>query len=224
METLVIKFNEAEIAFLRELTDAIQHHKVSRGIKTKNITSISDWDVQYIGLKGEAAVAKLLGLKIDRRVMDGGDDGRDLFWRGRTIQVKASFPAQTLHLLINDSNSLKCDYLVSVVTDKLTSAARIHGWIKTVDFLQSATIKNMGYGDRMALPIDKLHPIATLGENADDDLLWDDVASKRRDIVITPEFFDTWQERSAIMENDGKVSRARADLESFKELTTRRKK
>jgi hypothetical protein len=225
METLVIKFNAAEMAFIESHALAIQTYKRGRGIPAGKMDfGKKQLAVEIVGIKGEAAVAKHLGVKIDRSIHDEGDGGRDLTWQGRTIQVKSSFPADTLHLLVNDSDSLQCDYLVFVVTDETAPAARIYGWIKTVDFLQSATIKNMGHGDRMALPVDKLHPITTLGENADDDLLWDDVASKRRDIVITPEFFDTWQERSAIMENDGKVSRARADLESFKELTTRRKK
>jgi len=223
METTVITFTETETAFIESHALAIQRYKRGRGIPAGKMDfGKSNFLVEVVGIKGEAAVAKYLGVKIDRSIQDEGDGGRDLTWRGRTIQVKSSFPADTLHLLVNDSDSLKCDHLVFVVTDEITPAARIYGWIRTVDFLQSATIKNMGYGDRLALPVERLHPISTLSENADNDLLWEDVASYRREIVMDADFIERWQERSAIMENDGMLSRARADLMAFRELTKKR--
>ena len=220
MDTVVIPFSEAETAFIESHALAIQRWKRGRGIPPGEMDfGKSKFLVDVVGIKGEAAVAKYLGVKIDRSIQDKGDGGRDLTWKGRSIQVKTSFPADTLHLLVNDSDSLKCDYLIFVVTDEVTPKARIYGWIKTVDFLQTATIKNMGYGDRMAMPIERLHPMSTLTESADDDLLWEDIGSNRKEIAMTEDFIDSWQERSAILENDGKLSRARADLQAFKEIT-----
>lgn len=222
-DTVAVHFTDAEIAFIENHALAIQRYKRGRGIPAGKMEfGKSNYLVEVVGIKGEAAVAKYLGVKINRAIQDAGDDGRDLSWRGRHIQVKSSFPASTLHLLVNDSDSLKCDYLVFVVTDETTPSARIHGWIKTVDFLQSAEIKNMGYGERIALPADRLHPMSTLSDHADDDLLWEDIGSRRQEVAITDEFFDIWQERSAIMEHEGGLSRARADLQSFKELVNGR--
>lgn len=224
-EGILIRFTEAEYASIVVLAKAFQANKRHHGVQTKKFDpNFNDYEVQLIGLKGEVAVAKLLGVSVDRRLFIGGDTGEDLKHRGLTIQVKTARPSNTYEpdLAINDSKSLKCDLLVRCTTDVETPAVRVNGWIRTIDFLQAAKIKNYGYGDRMTLPVSDLNEAHTLKQYRPDDLVWEDVASRRKEVVITDEFFDIWQERSAIMENDGGLSRARADLQSFKELVNRR--
>jgi hypothetical protein len=217
--TQVVRFNEREIRTLRELTDAIQSHKESRGIKTKKIDpNFSDWDVQFIGLKGEAGVAKFLGCKIDRRVMDGGDDGRDLKWLGRTIQVKTSRPRRDQDLIVTDSASLKTDVMILAVTDIETPAIRLMGWIPTVDFLMLAEIHDYGYGDRMRLSWERLHSPADIGDHFRNELTWEQIASGERGVILGDDFQNIWRKASDAVMMAGKMSRARADLETFRQL------
>jgi hypothetical protein len=217
--TTVVRFNNAEMKALRDLTDAIQSLKESRGIQTKKIDpNYSDWDVQFIGLKGEAGAAKFLGCKIDRRVMDGGDDGRDLRWQGRTIQVKTSRPRNEQDLIVTDSASLKTDLMFLAVTDIETPAIRLMGWIPTVEFLMLAEIQNYGYGDRMRLPASKLNPPDTLGEHARNELRWDMVASGERGVILGDDFQRIWRQASEAAMMAGRMSRARADLETFRQM------
>ena len=120
--------------------------------------SHSDFDIHYVGVLAEIAVAKVLGISVDKNIDLGGDQKFDLVWKGLKIQVKYNHYSWG-ELYLVKGEPLVADVYVLVVGDihKMT----IKGWATRNDFAK-ATIKNYGYGERLALFQKQLREFAEL--------------------------------------------------------------
>jgi hypothetical protein len=58
------------------------------GIKSKKFSGHSEEATHYLGLLGEIAVARYLGLSVNEKRLLGGDKGVDLVYNKRTVDVK----------------------------------------------------------------------------------------------------------------------------------------
>ena len=62
--------------------------KEAAGIRSHKVANRSDQSIHYLGLLAEIAVARTLGVEIDRNIYLTGDSGYDLRWSGQSIDVK----------------------------------------------------------------------------------------------------------------------------------------
>ncbi len=86
-------FEEGELLDIMNLARMIQSNKHNFGVRSKKIAdNYSNLDICYVGLKGEFAVSKYFGLKMNKNIFRGGDGGDDLVipHNNKTIQVKYS--------------------------------------------------------------------------------------------------------------------------------------
>jgi hypothetical protein len=118
------------------------------------------------GILGEWAVGRLLGIenRLDTDVYEYGDDGVDLRYRGRTIDVKTVGPrASDPELWVDVTRPLHADYYV-LVQQLSTARLRIIGYAprKTVAnaYERDTSSAIDWHSERVrAVPQDDLHPI-----------------------------------------------------------------
>lgn len=153
-----------------EIIGALRHvHRVRQNKKEFNVTdkkfdkNNSSYSVNLMGRLGEVACAKGLGLSVDESINPGGDDGHDLHTPlGKSIQVKTStIPT----LIFNHETNFISDYAILVVLEgdkqlpHVDSAFHIIGITDRKYFFDNFTYHDYGYGQRLILSQDKLHPI-----------------------------------------------------------------
>lgn len=133
----------------------------STGIENKRADgSRSDNDVDVLGIKGEVAVAKLLGLSYDRIFTVGTDDGSDLNFKGITIDVKSTFHEGGRLLLRRE---LRSEVAVLVVPTKDDNVMRVVGYTDAKHYERHKVVDSIGGKPTECLRQDALLPI---------DMLW----------------------------------------------------
>lgn len=139
-----------EAALLRSLPKRL------RGIPGRKIDPHrSQAEIDLEGLKAEYAVGLVLRLKPDLEGRPGGDDGHDLKGE-KTWQVKHNRYRRG-DLYVNTLEELVSDCLVQVHPTGDESVVEIAGYVDRGSFVSDCHIANYGYGDRYALPHEKLH-------------------------------------------------------------------
>lgn len=113
-----------------------------------------DADVDLLGIKAEAAVARAYCLKFNPFAM-GIDDGSDMFFQDIGIDVKASFH-QDGRLAFKHIDAFKADLAVLVTASSDDSVMRIIGWVTQERFRKEATVQDLGSGRAMVLGQDRL--------------------------------------------------------------------
>lgn len=90
----------------------------------------------------------------DFRQYETGDDGFD--FRGR-VQVKSSHNPRAKYLIeFKDTDFTQFDTYVFVAVDLTKNTGEIVGWISVKDFQEQVEVKDFGFGDRLALKLDRL--------------------------------------------------------------------
>ena len=159
---------------LRALWDMAVARNDAKTIGTnKMYGGVSDEALHYIGLKGEYAVSKLLGIDINTEIYDKGDVGHDLEYLGHTIEVKVSQRdlkffqdrppvADIVALVVPQIVSLanvtaKRDYLIK---HPLLGWQHqfIVGWITKERLMELCYQRDFGYGVRDVLDRESLIP------------------------------------------------------------------
>jgi len=163
-----IAFSDEEIEELVELAYGRQSLKEDLGVETKKLDSrSSDGDLHYVGLKAEMAVAKLMGLEIDRDHHGDGDRGYDFVWRGLTIDVKYSqrdikyemptWPTADILVLVQplDQTTAYKSYFAPAIRDSNPSNYRhqwrnvlVVGWITSEHFKDNYSVVELGGIDK----------------------------------------------------------------------------
>lgn len=114
----------------------------STGIQNKRADdSRSDNDVDVLGMKGEVAVAKLLGLSYDRIFKVGTDDGSDLNFKGITIDVKSTFHEGGRLLLRRE---LRSEVAVLVVPTREDNVMRVVGYTDAQHYARNKVVDIIG--------------------------------------------------------------------------------
>lgn len=115
----------------------------------KHIKEIDNYSLQLIGLMGESALCKVLNVPFHVDFLLHGDDGSDIRYADKRIQVK------TLSKDYGDSNRLYVDDIDAVKSDILVGAAitgpasvRLTGAISRDKFRRIKTVEDFGYGPR----------------------------------------------------------------------------
>lgn len=222
---MLIKLSYWENREIKAFVGRAQSRKVAHKVQTKKFDpNHSDTEVQLIGMKGEFAVGKWLGIKPDLNAYIGGGEPNDFQWQGLKVEVKTGRyrPNSPSDLIVTSRQFCDSDIFVRCTTDLVHKAVRINGWIETVDFLRLAEIRNFGYGDRMVVRASDLHNPETLQSWRANSLDWDDIASKQSSAYISPGFMALWRLRALEQRKEhSDWSEARIDLYSAKELIER---
>lgn len=147
----------------------------------------SDWDAHYLGLRGEAAVAKICGQPLDGRILLRGDGGVLDFTtpNGHSVQCKTRKDFRDradIYLFFNhldfkrtnerggictcckkwvrNAEVFLADYAYLVVSDQHDEQSmEILGSIKRSKFLKEHSVENFTYGPRYAVSHKQLTPI-----------------------------------------------------------------
>lgn len=134
---------------------------------------LSDIQMHYVGLKGEYAVAKFLGIQLDMEILLAGDSGHDLVFKDRTIDVKVSqkdlkfFPgafAADIAVLVQP-HTYKAAWHKAERDDRVGKPifawkhSLISGWVWRKRFEEECYEHDFGYGLRNCMNAEDLyHP------------------------------------------------------------------
>jgi hypothetical protein len=176
---MIITLLPDELKVLGELAKQRHLPKRAIGIK-KNFEPTTKGGVEgdFIGIKGEYAVAKHFQVAFDSSIHYHGDDGIDLVVGDKTIQVKSTFYS-TGRVIYNMEDEFVTDYVILAITDELMPNVRLVGWADKSLWNTKHRIKYMGYGDRKVLDQYDLRPM--------------------RELVIPHEAVDPYQQIKALL-------------------------
>ncbi len=162
MKPFIIKLTDEEVSNALAFIDEMRGDKIEKSVTDKKFDkNNTSYAVNLMGYLGEVAVAKMLEVPTDTTVRTAGDDGYDLVFEGKTIQVKTSVLPS---LIFNDVELFTADYaiLVQLIGDRqnphVDSEFHIHGWITREEFKNTCYRKDYGYGERFVVDSDKLIP------------------------------------------------------------------
>lgn len=123
-------------------------------VDRKHATRFDDFSVNLIGMMGEYAVARSLGIKVDTEISLKGDGGAvDLDYKGVTIQVKTT--ATTGQLIFDSLAHFKADVAIGckiIAPNKV----KICGWVTQDVFYQNHYTTDYGFGPRKVMDLDSL--------------------------------------------------------------------
>jgi hypothetical protein len=115
---------------------------------------------QIVGILGELAYSIVTGEPMDSKQRLLGDGGTD-FSGG--INIKSGEVGKTGYLIEDIDKFGDVDIYILVVVDLGKITGDIRGWIGSDEFQEKGIIKDFGFGNRKAIPVDKLHDIMTFG-------------------------------------------------------------
>jgi hypothetical protein len=120
---------------------------------------IDDFTMHMIGLMGEAAVCKYLGVNFHVDIHKFGDDGNDIVINGYKIQVKTLSKERRDPLLyVNDIDKVSSDILVGGFVSSPTSIT-LFGAASKSHFKRVMHEVDFGYGKRDAVSEEDLRPL-----------------------------------------------------------------
>lgn len=163
MSKIIVMLGQKDIDEAIEFIGVMRDDKVEHSVTDKKFDEKNtSYAVNLMGYLGEIAVARALNVEPDRTVRTGGDDGYDLVYNNKTIQVKTS----TLPSLIFNSPDLftaDIAILVQLVGDRqnphINAQYHILGQIRREDFEKRAYQKDYGYGTRYVVDSEYLMPV-----------------------------------------------------------------
>lgn len=150
-----LRLSDRDIEMVQRITFARQDKKRRHRVRTKKYdVKRDDFGVAYLGFFGEVAVARMLCIEPDERVLVGGDGGTDLVFAGRRLQIKTTISPRTKDwLYVNDEQAFSpyCHYGILCNIDDYETTVTVRGIIDRQDFIQKSEVKNFGYGERLAV-------------------------------------------------------------------------
>ena len=138
-------------------------------IKNNRISRQSDFGIHYVGMLGEVAVSKTLGIPLRTDVTIGGDGSIDMTHQGQTIQIKTSThpttPTQRL-MIFNSVEDFHTDWAI-LCSIQNAYTVRIHGFASKRKFVSNVVTHEFGYGTRYCMDEKILTPINRFHEASD---------------------------------------------------------
>jgi len=162
-----IELTASEIITAAQYADLFQQNKtkqMANGIVRNNKRCRqSNFGVHYIGLLGEVAISRLLGIAMRTDVTIAGDGDCDMVCNGNTIQIKTTSFGNANNtgrfIIFNHLQDFSTDYAILCST-KNAHTIHISGYTSRQNFLENIVTKNFGYGIRYCLAESNLKPIA----------------------------------------------------------------
>lgn len=114
----------------------------------------SDEDIDYLGVLAEMAISKLLKTPLVKNRLIRGDDGYDILWKKKRIEVKYTYHKRG-HLMVRNRDKCTADKYVLLTGDENRMA--VLGWIDKDEFLKKGVLKDFGYGNNFVIEQEKLH-------------------------------------------------------------------
>lgn len=138
----------------KRIVETRQIGKRINSIKNSKISKKkTEFEIDYHGVLAEMSVASVLGIDVDSSEMLHGDDGYDLMFNGKKIEVKFSFYPNA-DLIMMKKTDLKADFYILVIGNDVVM--NVIGIIPKETFLSNGIIANYGHGDRFVVPQSKL--------------------------------------------------------------------
>lgn len=207
---VTVWFSPEEMARFEHLAEGRFLPKRAAGIDRGFIPPQDGVANDLLGIMGEAAVGDLLGTGFDETISLSGDGGVvDLEKDGITVQVKTTWYS-TGRLLFNHAVHFQADLAVLVIKVADT-AVRIAGWIPREEFLAICESADFNYGRRAYVEQSDLYPPHSLGLYIE--------KKKSENEARRIEF----EERAAIMEFDGGLTRADAERAARADIANTRR-
>lgn len=173
-----VTITETEATMLWDIVNERQKNKRSVGVTDERRSSKhTSEEIEYVGLVGEYALAKVLGLEFSSSTSARGDGGfGDLtFHDGRTIAVKTTTTIGGSYNLKGDDPSLMYDDIQVLCSLPLHSngttrntklrkeqKVRIVGYMERPDYLRHAQVRESNTGKYLSVHPDKFFPIQDL--------------------------------------------------------------
>lgn len=159
LEPVSFAFTEEERERLARLASARGGRKRAAGIRDRKIDAErDDFTIDYLAIRGHYAMARATGQPFDDTVTLRGGPGYCLATRPM-IQVRSTVHRQG-HLLFNTAAEVVGELIVLFCPRVLDDGVLAVGWIGRDEFLALASGRTFGYGDRLALPQERLHAMA----------------------------------------------------------------
>lgn len=164
----VINLTASELmlaAHLSGLIRGVKQVQHSRGdVNNRRVADYDDFGLHYLGMLGEMAVARVLGVPVREDVTRYGDGMVDTEFRGETIQVKTSSHAALNRkrlVFFNSMDEFRARWLIACSIQSPSSVA-IHGFISRQKFDRMKFPHDFGYGPRVCVDEESLAPIDKL--------------------------------------------------------------
>ena len=126
------------------------------GLPNKRISDNTDYNIFYIGMLGEIAVSKYLGIPINNEVLVGGDGGIDMHYKNQSIQIKTRTHLKNpIYLMYKHKEEFVADWSILCTIETPTSVG-IRGFISKAKFMQKSKPLDFGYGASYVVDIENL--------------------------------------------------------------------
>ncbi len=144
-----VVFEDYDWEEVNRIVYARNHDKEALGFPQPIVGVYSRYEMNRLGVAAEAAVAFLLGTKVDRTVSLSGDDGIDLVHEGETYDVRfRGRVGYDYALYSDDPDDLIADWAVLVWPGE---DMVVVGKASKGTFLRNSKIMDFGYGPRLTL-------------------------------------------------------------------------
>ena len=135
-------------------------------LSNRRISKLDDFGIHYLGMLGEVAVGREIGVPVREDVTKFGDGMVDMEYRGQSIQIKTSSHAnlkQERLAFLNYVEEFTTDWLI-VCSIQTASSVAIHGFISRAKFKSKMFTHDFGYGPRVCVKESELSNIGRLQE------------------------------------------------------------
>lgn len=141
---------------------AMMHAAKTGTPERKRADRMTGFQIHLIGAIGEYVASRYLKCKIDTNIYKRTDGGKDLTYRGWSVQVKTrTYQGKNPDMIIDSSDHVSADIFINT---KISDVCSIHldGWMWKDDVLEKGIKKNYGYGDRIACLCSDMRPMIEL--------------------------------------------------------------
>jgi hypothetical protein len=161
---MIVKLTKEELDEADYLAHARNDPKVHLNKYSWSKEGTTSFDNHYWGLKCEIAVAKILGIEIDKTIHDGDDQNPDLYYKGIGIEVKGrTKKGWDFALLKDDIKQFKADVGVLCWPGDADNEIEVVGFITREKFSHVAVTKNYKYGNRLVAEAKHFTPLTKKG-------------------------------------------------------------
>jgi len=158
---ILVTLTKAEISQCKQAAALRwQLARASGVVNQRKDTDSSDDDVDYLGIRGELAVAKVLGCDYTPSAL-GIDEGIDMFINDLSIDVKSTFH-QSGKLLFKSIPAFKSDIAILVTATAWEEKMNVCGWVSLGRFKEKAEESDFGKGTCWTMDQDQLAPLKNL--------------------------------------------------------------
>ena len=139
-----IRLTKQELSLARQAAALRWQLARAAAVSNQKRAGESDGDLDYLGIRAEMAVAKLLGADYSAMAL-GIDDGVDMWVGDVSIDVKATFH-ETGRLLFKSHDSFNADLAILVTRTEAEDVMNVVGGVGRAVFLREAAQADLGRG------------------------------------------------------------------------------